>query len=89
VGATNWFIRVPFMLEGMTEGIVGAAVAGVLLYFARNWVLGLLDTFLLGGVDTLHVTPGEAIGTGIFLMVVGAMVGAVGSAVAVRRFLDV
>ncbi|MBV8691562.1 MAG: ABC transporter permease [Actinobacteria bacterium] len=89
VGATNWFIRVPFMLEGMIEGLVGAVFAGVLLYFARNWVLGLLDTFLLGGVNTLHVTPGEALGTAILLVIVGAAVGAIGSAVAVRRFLDV
>jgi cell division transport system permease protein len=80
---------VPFMLEGMIEGMVGAVFAGVLLYFARNWVLGLLDTFLLGGVNTLHVTPGEALGTAILLVIVGAAVGAIGSAVAVRRFLDV
>jgi cell division transport system permease protein len=89
VGATNWFIRVPFMMEGMVQGLAGAATAFALVYLLRNWVLGLLSTFLIGGFNKLHVTPAEAIGTGIFLVVVGAVVGAGGSAVAVRRFLDV
>ena len=44
VGATNWFIRVPFMLEGLIEGIIGAIAASLIIYFARNQVLGLLDT---------------------------------------------
>ncbi|MEY2477650.1 MAG: cell division transport system permease protein [Actinomycetota bacterium] len=89
VGATNWFIRLPFMLEGLVQGLIGAGVAFAIVYLARNAVLGLVDTLFLGIGDRLFTTSAEAIGTGIFLLVVGAVVGALGAAVAVRRFLDV
>jgi cell division transport system permease protein len=89
VGATNWFIRIPFMLEGLVQGLVGAGIAFGIVYLARNSVLGLVDTLFVGIGESLFATPQEAVGTGIFLLLVGATVGAVGAAVAVRRFLDV
>ncbi|MBA3653776.1 MAG: ABC transporter permease [Actinobacteria bacterium] len=89
VGATNWFIRVPFMLEGMVQGLVGAMVAFIVVYAFRNVVMDVITdpSFQVG--STLAARASDAIGTGIFLLFVGAMVGAVGSAIAVRRFLDV
>ena len=89
VGATNWFIRLPFMFEGLIQGIIGAAVAFVLVYAFRDSVMGLVDSPVLTGDNRLFATASDAVGTGIFLLVVGAVVGALGSAVAIRRFLDV
>ncbi|HET6873699.1 MAG TPA: permease-like cell division protein FtsX [Acidimicrobiales bacterium] len=89
VGATNWFIRVPFMLEGMFQGFVGAGVAFGLVLAGRGLIAGAVRRYDLQIVNQLVVSVGDAIGTGIFVMVVGALVGAVGSALAVRRFLDV
>ena len=40
VGATNWFIRLPFMAEGMIQGLLGAGVA-VLVVLALYWGIGL------------------------------------------------
>jgi cell division transport system permease protein len=86
VGATNWFIRIPFMIEGMLQGLVGALGAFMFVYFLRN----LLSSVAHGtAFNSLVVTPGEAFNTGILIVVIGAGVGAVGSAVAVSRFLDV
>lgn len=88
VGATNWFIRVPFMLEGLVQGMVGAGVAFLVVFFGRTAVETLIEdnnTFLRQFV----VSGGEVLGTGIFILLVGAAVGAVGSAIAVSRFLDV
>jgi cell division transport system permease protein len=89
VGATNWFIRVPFMLEGMVQGVVGAVVAFIVVYAARNVVMDVITdpSFQVG--NSLAARASDAVGTGIFLLFVGAIVGAVGSAIAVRRFLDV
>ena len=91
VGATNWFIRIPFMLEGTIQGVAGAAVAFLAVYLARDSIVTVAagSSGALTGFTTMTATPSEAIGTGLFLLVVGAIVGAVGSAVAVRRFLDV
>ena len=91
VGATNWFIRVPFMLEGLVQGIIGALAAFSLVLVLRNffesWIqssnsdVQLFRQFLVTGSDVM--------GTGILLLVVGMVVGVAGSAVAVSRFLDV
>ena len=89
VGATNWFIRVPFMLEGLVQGLVGAAVAFAPIYAIRNPVASFVGNESMLGIQTLYVAPREAVLTGILLLVVGAAVGMVGSAFAVRRFLSV
>jgi cell division transport system permease protein len=90
VGATNWFIRIPFMLEGLVHGIVGAAIAFFFAYLARNGIASLVGSeSLVGQTQKLYVTPHEALLTGIVVLVVGAVVGALGSAFAVRRFLAV
>lgn len=90
VGATNWFILVPFMLEGTIAGIFGAglgtsAVYGANLGFER-W-LGSDDVLEL--LQSFAVERSEVWGIGLLLLVLGAAVGAVGSAIAAYRFLDV
>ena len=89
VGATNWFIRVPFMLEGLLEGLIGGALAFATIYLARNGFTGAATPTVGGQASTLHVTAIEAIRTGVLLIVSGAAIGAIGSAIAVRRFLTV
>lgn len=89
VGATNWFIRLPFMLEGLVDGIVGAVVAFVVVYLARRPIASFIGNDAIVGGSTPYVTPHDAIMTGIVILVVGALVGALGSAFAVRRFLQV
>ncbi|MGZ0229414.1 MAG: FtsX-like permease family protein, partial [Acidimicrobiales bacterium] len=90
VGATNWFIRVPFMFEGLIQGLLGAmaAVGGI---FVLNGVfrnkVGGPNGFQL--VDSLVVANEDVWRTSFLLMVIGALVGTIGSAVAVSRFLDV
>ena len=87
VGATNWFIRVPFMVEGMVQGIVGAAAAFVVLVLFRGFLKRAVEENEL--VRQFVVSSGDVIGTGMFILLIGALVGAIGSAVAVSRFLDV
>ncbi len=87
VGATNWFIRVPFMTEGLIQGLVGGAVAFGCVWSLWRWgvpwiaTVPIFEGFVVTG-SQLGVTTG-------FIVGVGALVGAIGSGVAVTRFLDV
>ena len=92
VGATNWFIRLPFMAEGLIQGLLGAAVA-VLVVLALYWGIGL-DTAKTAAnqgniIAQMSLGGWEVASTCILVAVVGVVVGVVGSAFAVRRFLDV
>ena len=87
VGATNWFIRVPFMLEGMVQGLVGATGAFVVLAVLRKFLESAIEGNTL--IEQFVVSSSDIFGTGMFILFMGAVVGAVGSAVAVSRFLDV
>jgi cell division transport system permease protein len=89
VGATNWFIRIPFMLEGMIQGLVGGTIAFIVLFAVRARIQDFVNSHKLALIHDLIVSSNEVIGTGILILVVGGLVGAVGSAIAVRRFLDV
>jgi cell division transport system permease protein len=90
VGATNWFIRVPFMLEGLIQGVFGAIVA-----MGSTWVLKrLFDTWLSNNQDLrifqgFAVSNGQLMSTWILLLIFGGLVGAAGSGLAVTRYLDV
>jgi cell division transport system permease protein len=91
VGATNWFIRIPFMIEGLIDGIIGAVGASAVCYVFRQTIASFVSSSPLVGssVGSLYVTATEALSTGILILAVGALVGALGSAFAVRRFLAV
>jgi len=86
VGATNWFVRGPFMLEGLLCGALGAAAAVVLLLLGKELALPAI----LGHIDTSDDV--RALGftlTALILLGVGLAVGAVGSGMTLRRYLKV
>jgi cell division transport system permease protein len=88
VGATNWFIRIPFMIEGMLEGLFGGAFAFAAVWATKTVFLGRLRQslpFLQG----IYVGPGQLFQIFVVTVAVGGIVGGVGSAIALRRFLDV
>jgi cell division transport system permease protein len=88
VGATNWFIRVPFMVEGLLQGLVGSVVTFAALFALRTpltkWVVETFDQF-----RGFVVNPSEVVAIGLFMVIVGSLVGAVSAGVALTRFLDV
>lgn len=90
VGATNWFIRVPFMLEGLVQGLIGAFLAIVALAafkpFFQKWLPNAKDIPLVSG---FQVSSGEMFFIFGTLGVVGILIGAIGAGIAVSRFLDV
>lgn len=90
VGATDWFIRVPFILEGLIQGLLGAIVScGGLWALNSAWSSGVAGFKPGTGVSSL-VVPGSYVnGVMILLLLIGAVAGGVGSGVASSKFLDV
>lgn len=90
VGATNWFIRVPFMLEGLLQGFIGGAVScGFLWLLNSAWTSGVSKFTPGTGISSLVVPSGYLSGVMIVLLAIGSLAGAVGSAIAASRFLEV
>lgn len=90
VGATDWFIRVPFILEGLIQGLVGAIVScGGLWALNSAWTNGVAGFKPGTGVSSLVVPSGYVSGVMVALLIVGAVAGGVGSGVASSKFLDV
>ncbi len=90
VGATNWFIRVPFMIEGLVQGIIGAIVA-IIGVQGLNWAFdrGLSSNRDLKIFQGFMITGGQMTFTTMLLVGLGCAIGALGSGIAVSRFLDV
>ena len=90
VGATNWFIRIPFMLEGTIHGLIGAALAIPALFVVDNEVLAFFqESDAVPLFRGFAVPDGYVWDTSIWLLILGGAVGMVGSAIAVTRYLDV
>lgn len=81
VGATNNFVRAPFLIEGTLEGLIGALLAsgviGLISYFFNNYLQGLTGYQII-------VSYRYYIG----LLVLGSLIGLIGSMRAIRRFLE-
>ena len=80
VGATNWFIRIPYITEGFIQGLLGSGVAILAVTALHTWY-PLHNEFQLN--------TNALLGTTAVVLVVGVVIGSVGSAIAIRRFLDV
>ncbi len=87
VGATNWFIRWPFFLEGMIIGLVGAGIA----IFSLNLIYNQLVQNVLISLNFLPILQDKTLIWNVFksLLFIGTFLGAIGSAISLRRFLKV
>ena len=86
VGATNWFVRGPFMLEGVLTGLAGSVAAVALLFVGRE----IAVPQILGHIqDDPDVRALAFTWTAALLIGVGLVIGAIGSGMTMRRFLRV
>ena len=87
VGATDWFIRWPFLLEGMTLGFLGAVIANFFLNISYSALLSTVHKTLA----FLPLVPAKPLMTyvTIFMLIIGTAIGALGSYISLRKFLRV
>ncbi|HEY7438762.1 MAG TPA: permease-like cell division protein FtsX [Acidimicrobiia bacterium] len=87
VGASNWFIRVPFMLEGLVQGLIGGAFA-----LAGVWALRIVITNTVDPSSDLwrgwYISGRDGAVVGFLVLALGAGIGALGSVLGLRRFLE-
>ncbi len=86
VGASNWFIRIPFLIEGMIEGMAGAGLAVFGVWIASR-VVGDVDAAI--SLFDFTISSGFFVKWSILFLAFGALAGVVGSALGLRRFLKV
>jgi cell division transport system permease protein len=86
VGATNWFIRGPFMLEGLITGLVGSLAAILLLVLGKEIALPRIMPHVIRASD-IHAWPFGL--TALIILGTGLLLGAAGSGLTIRRFLQV
>ena len=86
VGATNWFVRGPFMLEGLLQGFVGSLFAVILLILGKSVALPSILGHLHSTSD-VHALPFAL--NALALLAAGLLLGAAGSGLTLRRFLQV
>jgi len=93
VGASNWFVRIPFLFEGFFEGFMGSVVSVVLLYLLGNFLLIRGERVI---VDTMRIKELAILGSGniiiyiyIGLIVLGGLLGLISSGIALRRYVKI
>lgn len=91
IGATDAFIRLPFVIEGVTIGLIGCIIPTAIIYYGYEWVNEMMVQNLgqlLGGIS---LQPMSEMMTGLIPIfgVLGIGIGALGSAIAIRKHLKV
>ena len=88
VGATDWFIRWPFIIEGMLIGVLGAVATSVIMALGYEGVTNMFMSLHIGFVDFIPLNNILFLLVSVFL-IMGIGLGAVGSLIAVRKHLKV
>lgn len=87
MGATNWYIRVPFFIEGVMLGLIGAITAVAVVSWGYMELLQRLEV----AVPFINLVPETAVLTSVLVVLLGlgVLIGATGSLISIHRFLRV
>lgn len=89
LGATDWFVRGPFLLEGIILGLISSAIATGLMYLIYDKVIRIIGPDIMRILSVPVVSTGYLIGNLLIIFVsLGVGVGTCGSIISIRRFLD-
>lgn len=88
VGATAWYIRGPFLVEGIIDGLIAAVITSI-IFFPITWFLAPKIVEFTGGANIFHYFRSNFFEFLFILIGVGVILGAVSSVLAIRRYLKV
>ena len=88
-GATNWFVRWPFIFEGMILGLIGALLAFLIQWGIYSLIVTAITEY--GGLQLIAVVPFKTLALRVLgaFAAAGLAIGAGGSLLAIRKFLQV
>lgn len=90
IGATNSYIKTPFVVEGILFGIVAAVVSIVIVYFGYGYVFDLVNERLYELFSVVLVPPNTILkDISIMFLVIGSGIGALGSMISMKKYLNV
>lgn len=90
VGATNSYIKTPFVVEGILFGIVAAIVSILIVYFGYGYVFDLVNERLYELFSVVLVAPNTILkDISIMFLVIGSGIGALGSMISMKKYLNV
>lgn len=84
VGATNSFVRIPFVIEGMLMGLISAVLSTGLLYFLYNGIMEVITNII--PITPIPIQNVIAIVAGAFV-IAGMLIGALGGFISIRKYL--
>jgi cell division transport system permease protein len=87
VGASNWFVRIPFIAEGMVQGLVGAGLAIIAVASLKHWGFDQAFSDPHSFFSEFFVTTGDATWIAFVVLLIGIVIGVIGATIGLRRFL--
>lgn len=89
IGASNWFIRGPFLVEGIIMGVISSCISVVIIYFIYKEMVSTIGLKFMTIFSSPLVPAGYLTGNLIIIfLAIGISIGACGSIISIRKFLD-
>ena len=90
LGATNWFVKAPFIWGGVIVGVLSSIIATGLTYLIYSRLTGIIGSDIMR-ILSVSVVPAEQLTNVLLIMFLclGIGIGVIGSAISIRRFLNV
>ncbi|MBQ1992211.1 MAG: hypothetical protein II233_05485 [Clostridia bacterium] len=87
VGATNAFVRTPFVIEGLIIGVISGILSSVLIKFVYEGILGSVQTKYIASLEMISF---NSVAVYVFagMICAGALLGAIAAGISIRKYLN-